>query len=193
MYTFPVTTLILAIALILLGSANGFATGAGEGSTAPPIVDRSYRLSVLAEGEGDGNRMYTERVALPDSISLTQWTRFSLVDGKVKTESLQTWSQRSRGKVSEEHSAGVLVQGYDVVIAVPGGKKTGPAASVVSAIEVGFSVKECLNKKGEVLYQPVRLAVILAVSQSKRKSGEARLIELSYAAPGRFAAQVELR
>ncbi|MBE3065470.1 MAG: hypothetical protein IMZ69_10695 [Spirochaetes bacterium] len=189
MYTLLVPTLILVFALVLLGTANGFATGAGEGSKVPPTVDRSYHLFVLAEGEGDGNRMYNERVALPDLISLTQWTRFSLVDSKVKTESQQTWSQRSKGKVSEERSAGVLVQGYDVVIAIPGGKEAGPAAS---PIEVSFSVKECLNKKGEVLYQPARLAVIRAVSQSKKKSGEARVIELSYAA-GMFAARVELR
>ncbi len=137
--------------------------------------------------------MYTERVALPDSASLTQWTRFSLIGGEVKTESLQTWSLRSRGKVSESRSAGVLVQAYDVVIAVRRGNEAGPAAAPVSAIEVSFSVKECLNKKGEVLYQPARLALIRAVSQSKRKSGEARLVELSYAAPGRFTARIELR
>jgi hypothetical protein len=191
-YTLPVTTLILVIALALLGPADGFATGAREGSPAPAAADRSYHLFVLAEGEGDGNRMYTERMALPDSISLTQWTRFSLVDGKVKTESQQSWSQRSRGKVSEERFAGVLVQGYDVVIAVHGGKEAGPAASLVSAAEVSFSVKECLNKKGEVLYQPARMAVIRAISQSKRKSGEVRVIEISFAA-GKFAARVELR
>ena len=189
MYTLLVPTLILVFALVLLGTANGFATGAGEGSKVPPTVDRSYHLFVLAEGEGDGNRMYNERVALPDLISLTQWTRFSLVDSKVKTESQQAWSQRSKVKVSEERSAGVLVQGYDVVIAIPGGKEAGPAASPV---EVSFSVKECLNKKGKVLYQPARLAVIRAVSQSKKKSGEARVIELSYAA-GMFVARVEVR
>jgi hypothetical protein len=191
-YTLHVTTLTLAVALMLLGPTDGFATGAREGSPAPAAVDRSYHLFVLAEGEGDGNRMYTERMALPDSISLTQWTRFSLVDGKVKTESQQSWSQRSRGKVSEERFAGVLVQGYDVVIAVPGGKEAGTAASGISAAEVSFSVKECLNKKGEVLYQPARLAVIRAVSQSKRKSGELRVIEISFAA-GKFTSRVELR
>jgi hypothetical protein len=99
-YTLTVNALILVVALVLLDPTSGFAGGTAEGSAVPPIVDRSYHLFVLAEGEGDGNRMYTERVALPDSISLTQWTRFSLVDGKVKTESLQTWSQRSKGKVS---------------------------------------------------------------------------------------------
>jgi hypothetical protein len=191
-YTLPVTTLILVIALALLGPADGFATGAREGSPAPGVGDRSYSLFILAEGEGDGNRMYTERMALPDSISLTQWTRFSLVDGKVKTESQQSWSQRSKEKVSEERSAGVLVQGFDVVIAVPGGREAGPTASAISAAEVSFSVKECLNKKGEVLYQPARMAVIRAISQSKRKSGEVRVIEISFAA-GKFAARVELR
>jgi hypothetical protein len=188
-----VATLILVIAIILLGPVNGFASGAGEEPPAPTIVDRSYRLFVLAEGEGDGSRMYTERVALPDSISLTQWTRFSLVEGKVKTESLQTWSQRSKGKVSESRSAGVLVQGYDVVIAVPGAKAAGSPGSAVSVVEVGFSVKECLNKKGEVLYQPARLAIVRAVNQSKRKSGEARVATLLYAESGRFTARVELR
>ncbi len=191
-YIFPVTTLILVIVFTLLGPTDGFAAGAGEKSPAPAAVDRSYSLYILAEGGGDGNRMYTERVALPDSISLTQWTRFSLVDGKVKTESLQTWSQRSKRKVSEERSAGVLVQGYDVVIAVVGGKEAGPTASATSAAEVSFSVKECLNNKGGVLYQPARMAAIRAVSQSKRKSGEVRVVEIFFAA-GKFAARVELR
>ncbi len=172
---------------------NGFAAGAGEEPPAPTIVDRSYRLFILAEGEGDGNRMYTERVALPDSISLTHWARFSLVDGKVKTESLQTWSLRSKARVSESRSAGVLVQGYDVVIVVPDARAASSPASAVSLVELSFSVKECLNKKGEVLYQPARLAIVRAVNQSKRKSGEARVAELSYAASGRFTARVELR
>lgn len=193
MYTLPVAALILVVALILLGPVNGFAAGAGEEPPAPAIVDQPYRLFVLAEGEGDGSRMYTDRVALPESISLTQWTRFSLVDGTVKTESLQTWSLRSRGKTSEIRSAGVLVQGYDVVIAVPGAKAAGSPSSVVLAIELSFSVKECLNKKGEVRYQPARLAIVRAVNQSKRKSGEARVAELSYAESGRFTARVELR
>jgi hypothetical protein len=188
-YTLPVTTLILVIALSLLAPMASFATGAGEGPKPSAFTDLPLHLFVLAEGEGEGNRMFTDRVSLPDSISLTRWTPFTFLDGKVKTESQQRWSQRSKGKVSEEHFAGVLVQGFDVVIAVPGGKEAGPAASPV---EVSFSVKECLNKKGEVLYQPARMAAIRAVSQGKRKSGEVRVIEISFAA-GKFAARVELR
>lgn len=190
MYTLPVTTLILVIALSLLAPMASFATGAGEGPKPPAFTDLPLHLFVLAEGEGEGNRMFTDRVSLPDSISLARWTPFTFLDGKVKTETEQSWSLRSKKKTSQEISRGVQVQAYEVVIAVAAARGAAPAGSTV---DVSFSVKDCLNKKGDVLYQPARMAVIRAVSQSKKKSGEARVVEILYTAPGTFNARVELR
>jgi hypothetical protein len=134
--------------------------------------------------------MFTDRVSLPDSISLARWTPFTFRDGTVRTEAEQSWSLRSKKKTSQEISRGVLVQGYDVVVAVAAAKGAAPAGS---SVEVSFSVKDCLNKKGDVLYQPARMAVIRAVSQSRKRAGEARVVEISYTAPGSFGARVELR
>ena len=186
------TTLILVIALSLLAPMASFATGAGEGPKPPAFTDLPLHLFVLAEGEGEGNRMFTDRVSLPDSISLTLWTPFTFLDGKVKTETEQSWSLRSKKMTTQEISRGVLVQGYEVVVVVAVAAAK-PAAPAGSSIEVSFSVKDCLNKKGDVLYQPARMAIIRAVSQSKKKSGEARVVEILYTAPGSFNARVELR
>ena len=189
-YTLPVTTLILVIALSLLAPMASFATGAGEAPKPPAFTDLSLNLYVLAEGEGGGNRMFTDKVSLPDSISLARWTPFTFLDGKVKTETEQSWSLRSKKMTTQEISHGVLVQGYEVVVAIAAAKGAAPAGS---SVEVNFLVKDCLNKKGDVLYQPARMAVIRAVSQSKKKSGEARVVEILYTALGTFNARVELR
>jgi hypothetical protein len=189
-YTLPVTTLILVIALSLLAPMAGLASGAGEGPKPPAFTDVPLHLFVLAESEGDGNRMFTDRVSLPDSISLARWTSFTFLEGKVKTKTEQSWSLRSKKMISQETSRGVLVLGYDVVVAVAAAKGAAPAGSTV---DVSFSVKDCLNEKGDVLYQPARMAVIHAVSQGRKKSGEARVVEISYTAPGSFGARVELR
>ena len=185
---------VLVILLCFLVPSPGFASGSEEGepasSPATGVVETRVRAFILAEAENDGNRMYTERVAIPEAASLTRWTRFSRVGREVKMESAVTLSLREKRMSAQSLSSGVIVQAFEMValgLAEPGSTKR-PVR-----VEVSFSVKDCLTRQGKVLYQPARMAVTRAVLEANRGTGEARLLEITEAGPGRFSAVVELR
>jgi hypothetical protein len=188
MYTVPVAALACAILMSLLAAAGGFATGADERSAPPTLTEVRLRAFVLADGKGDGQKMFTEKVSLPEALSLSDWTEFSVQGSEVKLESLARMSLRSRRMIAESAAAGVVVQEYELVALLP--RQSGPKGR---RFEVSLTAGECLNSKGEVLFQPARLAVMRAITQSGRRAGEARLVEISSPGPGLFAALVELR
>ena len=188
MYTLPVRACVFAIVLSLFIVSGGFASGTGEQEAPPALASVSIQVFVLAEGEGDGHRMFTERVSLPEAVSLTRWTRFSVRGSEVSIESKDSLSIRSRNKASETRASGVLVQEFDLAVFL-----SRQAERAGDPVDVSFSVKDCLNSEGKVLFQPARMAVVRAVSQGGRSSGEARLVKISYPGLGRFAARVELR
>jgi hypothetical protein len=187
-YTVPVMTLACAILMSILSTVGGFAAGADERSAPPTLAEVRLRAFVLVDGQGDGQKMFTEKMSLPEALSLSDWTEFSFQGSEVKLESLTRMSLRSRKMIAESAAAGVLVQEYELAALLP--RQSGPKGR---RFDVSFTARECLNSKGKVLFQPVRLAVMRAITQSGRRAGEARLVEISSPSPGRFAALVELR
>lgn len=187
-YTVVVVTLACAILMSILAAVGGFAAGADERSTPPTLTEVRLRVFVLADGKGDGQKMFTEKISLPEALSLSDWTEFSAQGSEVKLESLARMSPRSRKMVVESAAAGVIVQEYELVALLPLQNE-----SKASRFEVSFTAKECLNSRGKVLFQPSRLAVMRAITQSGRRAGEARLVKISSSGPGRFAALIELR
>jgi hypothetical protein len=187
-YTVPVAALACAILMSILAAVGGFAAGAGEHSAVPTLGETRLRAFVLADGQGDGQKMFTEKVSLPEALSLSDWTEFSVQGSEVKLESLARMSLRSREMIAESAAAGVLVQEYELVALLP--RQGGPKGR---RYDVSFTARECLNSKGKVLFQPARLAVMRTIMQSGSRAGEARLVEISSPGPGRFAALVELR
>ena len=130
-YNQVVVSFALAILLSFLVPSPGFAAGSGEGepasSPATGATETRVRAFILAEAENDGNRMYTERVAIPEAASLTRWTRFSRAGREVKMESAVTLSLRDKRMIAQSLSSGVIVQTFELVAAgraEPGSAKT---------------------------------------------------------------------
>jgi hypothetical protein len=171
-----------------------FAGGSGEGAPSSEQADRAaevrFRAFTLAEADNDGNRLYTERMAIPEAVSLALWTRFSRAGREVKMQAEAGYALREKRMTAQEISSGVIVQAWEIVAEGRTGSMSGKRS--VRA-EVAFSVRDCLAKGGKVLYQPARMAVTRAVLQENRGTGEARLLSIAKAGPGRFTAVVELR
>jgi hypothetical protein len=178
----------VAFSLLLLWVAPmlGAAGESENKSTAEP--EKTLNLFLLAQNGGEAEMYVLDRMDLPAAVSLFEWTKFTLKGGEVSTETSRGYSQRSRSMVSRENSGGLRVIQYKVIILPSAGSKAATAS-----LKVSFTVKECVNSKGEVLFQPERMAVMRAVQASTRASGYIRIAELEYLGEGRFSAAVELR
>ncbi len=193
-YTRDVARLPFSLVALLLLCSPAFGGGSAESEPSTgsggSTVELRFQAFTLAEAENDGNRLYTERMAIPEAVSLAQWTRFSRAGREVKMQTTAVYGLRQKSMRGQELSSGVIVQAWEIVAAGDAGSGSGKRAV---RVDVAFSVKDCLTKDGKVLYQPARMAVTRAVLQENRGTGEARLLSLAKAGPGRFAAVVELR
>ncbi len=177
---------IIAIALCLCGSLPLLAGGTEEKTRA----EKTFEVFVLAENEGEAQIFAAERMSVPASFSLFSWTRFTSSSGRqVSTESSSEYALLSSRKVDSGRAGRLLVLEYRVS-AVPRESGGQPAKS---AVDVDFTAKDCAAANGSVLFQPARMAFIRAVAASGRRTGFARVAELSYKGEGRFSARVELR
>jgi hypothetical protein len=176
---------IIAIALCLCGSLPLLAGGTEEKTRA----EKTFDVFVLAENEGEAQIFAAERMSVPASFSLFSWTRFTSSGGQVSTESSSEYALRSSRKVDSGSAGRLLVLEYRVS-ADPRESGEQPAKN---AVDVGFTAKDCAAANGSVLFQPARMAFIRAVAASGRRTGFARIAELSYQGEGRFSARVELR
>ncbi len=190
------SALFTAVAYLAVAAAV-YAGGAKEGAPAGEAREQGggtfearFRAFTLAEADNDGNRMYIERMAIPEAVQLAQWTRFSRVGRGVKMDSTAAYGLRQKRMAGQELSAAVIVQEWELEAVLRDVPKRGKQPVTV---EVSFSVKDCLARGGRVLYQPARMAVTRAVTQENWGTGEARLVSIEKAGPGRFTASVDLR
>jgi hypothetical protein len=193
-YTQDVRRLLLTVAAALAICSPAWAGGSGQRAPSPGaggvVVELRFQAFTLAEAENDGNRLYTERMAIPEAVSLALWTRFSRVGREVRMQTEAGYTLREKRMTAQELSSGVIVQTWEMVAA---GRTDSMDGKRPVRAEVAFSVKDCLAKGGKVLYQPARMAVTRAVLQENRGTGEARLLSIAKAGPGRFTAVVELK
>jgi hypothetical protein len=181
-------TIVLLAALLSLPLPLA-ASGTQEPSKArTTYADKTFTLYALAEKGGEAEIFSIERMTIPSGVALSTWTAFKLQDGELATEGSAAFSLRSSAVRSTNRADGLLVLEYRITAAFQDAAQANPRSSQ----EVSFTVKDCMNNKGELLYQPARLAVIRAVGLSKLSSGTFRLAELSYDA-GRFTARVEFK
>jgi hypothetical protein len=179
--TIPVL-LFLAAAPLSVG-----ATGTTE-SSGKAEPEKTIELFLLAQTGGEAEMYALDRMDLPSSVSLYDWTRFSLKDGEVSTETSRGYGLGSHSVIDRQNLDGFLIIQYRVTV-IPRGTSNQTASS---SKVVKFTLKECVNSKG-VLFQPARLAVIKAVQAAKRSSGYIRITELVSLGDGRFQAIVDLR
>jgi hypothetical protein len=183
MRTFVVFVLLLLCVPPMLG-----ATGASEtkGKAEP---EKTLKLYLLAQNGGEAEMFALERMDLPATVSMFDWTKFTLKGGEVSLQTSSDFSLRSRSLISRENSGGFQVIQYKVIV-LP---QSAVSQAAASSLEVELTVGDCATVKGDVLYQPVRLAMMRAAQASKRASGFIRIAGLDYLGEGRFSATVELR
>ena len=98
-------------------------------------------------------------------------------------------SAMSRQKVASAAAGGLVLLEYRMTLV----GREGTQAGAKTSAEVSFTAEDCKARDGSVLYQPERLAVILAVKEKGLKSGYARIVEITHKGDGKFSATVELR
>jgi hypothetical protein len=177
--------MILALTLPLAAFAGGAQEPTSSGTTS--YAESSLTLFALAEKANEAETTYIERMTIPSEIALFTWTPFSMKNGELSTEGSAAYAMRSKTLSFTNKSDGLLVLEYHITVALP---RAGGSAR--SSQTVVFSVKDCLDNKGGVLFQPARLAAVRAAGLSRLSSGSLRIATLSYA-DGRFTAVVEFK
>jgi hypothetical protein len=181
------TTLLLAllVSLPLPLSASGGQEPPDARTTS--YADKTFTLYALAE-KGTETEIYAiERMTIPSHIALSAWTTFEVRGGELSTGGSAAYALRSTQLAATGRADGLIVLEYRITAALPGA-----GGDPRSSQQVVFTVKDCLGKKGELLYQPARLAVIRAVGLRKLTSGSLRIAEITYSG-GSFTARVEFR
>jgi hypothetical protein len=177
--------IILAFSLPLASFAGGAQEPTDSGTTS--YAESSLTLFAIAEKANEAEMTFIEKMTIPSDIGLFSWTAFSMKNGELSTEGSAAYAMRSKTLSSTSKSDGLLVLEYHVTVAL---SRAGGSAR--SSQTVVFSVKDCLDKKGGVLFQPARLAAVRAAGLSRLSSGSLRIAKLSYA-DGSFTAVVELK
>ncbi len=176
---------VAAFIVMALIPTGLFATGTKEN---PPAGGRTLVLYMLARTSGEAEIFAIERMDIPAAISLFDWTPFSW-DGKEVSMHASTGYGINKKKTAEGAAGAFTFMEYQVELS--GQRAASPAPK--STVRVSFTSADCAARDGSVLYQPERLAVILAVRKSGAASGFARIREITHAGGGAFSATVELR
>lgn len=176
---------LAAFIMIALIPAGLFASGTKEN---PPASGRTLVLYVLARTTGEAEIFAIERMDIPAAISLFDWTPFSW-DGKEVSIHASTGYGMKKRKTAEGTAGDFTFLEYRIELS--GQRAEAPAAK--STVRVGFTSADCAARDGSVLYQPERLAVILAVRKNGAATGFARIKEITHLGGGEFSATVELR
>jgi hypothetical protein len=176
---------IAAFAVILALPFAGFASGTKEKKTE---TGRPIALYMLARSESEAEVFAIERMDLPAALSLFDWTGFTW-DGKEVSMRSSSGYGMNRRKVSSVIVGRLTLLEYRIDLA---GRQQAQAGAKTS-VDVSFTAEDCRARDGSVLYQPERLAVILAVKAKGIKTGYARIKEISHQGGGEFSATVELR
>lgn len=181
-------TLVLLL-LLLSFPLPVSAMGGQERSDAPAAgsVGKTLSLYALAEKDTEAEIYSIERMIIPSGVALSTWTAFTLRNGELSTAAAAD-VPHSKTLAATNRADGLLVLEYRITVRLQGAG----AQKARSLQNVVFTVNDCQGKKGELLYQPARLAVIRAVGQQKLSSGFLRLAGLSYD-NGRFTARVEFQ
>lgn len=117
------------------------------------------------------------------------WSEFTLKDGAVEL-SAQTWTPGAQLVGTDVREVG----GYtvrEITLRAVGALTTAESRSRAESVTVSFTIGELLNQTGNVLFQPYRYALTQAVLRSGLKSGNVRLVELTWNGQNRFTAAVE--
>jgi hypothetical protein len=176
----------LLLAALALASCRSYPAGRAEEPTAPA----EFQAYWVLRGEEANAEMLVERLYLPTSLAVLTWTKFSVTGDGVQLDSQSGYRVVSRRQTLREAVGDLVVLGEALSVRftsaprVPSGR---PRAHVVD-----FSYAGLQAASSRVIPQPLQEGLLRAIRESGRRSGQARLVSLSYLGGGRFAATVEI-
>jgi hypothetical protein len=176
----------LLLAALLLASCRSYPAGRSE----RPIAQGEIQAYWVLRGDEANAEMLVERLYLPTSLAVLTWTKFSVTNEGVQLESQGGYRVVSRRETLREPVGDLIVHGDQLSIRLTS------AAPVPSgrprAYEIDFSYAGLEAASSRVIPQPLQEALLRGIRESGRRSGQARLVSLSYLGGGRFAATVEV-
>ena len=171
--------------MMALISTALFASGTKEN---PQSGARTLTLYMLARTANEAETFTIERMDIPASLSLFGWTPFSWDRKNVSMRASAGYGMNVR-RAAEKPAGALTLLEYKAEVT----PQNAGAPAPKSLLTVSFSSADCAARDGSVLYQPARLAVILAVKKNGASSGFARIKEITHLGGGEFSAAVELR
>lgn len=171
---------------LLLASCRSYPAGSAE----EPLTGGDIQAYWVLRGDEANAAMLVERLYLPTSLAVLTWTRFSVTDDGVQLDSQGGYRVVSRREALRDTVGELIVLGDELSIRLT---SAAPAPAGRSRrYEVEFSYAGMKAASGRVIPQPLQEAVLRGIRESGRRSGQARLLTLSYLGGGRFAASVEV-
>jgi hypothetical protein len=185
----PLSALLLAVLLAVLGGPRAGAGGTGE-KAEPESAGAGPRgpltVFLVLKPEESRNNLLVERFHLPSSLAALGWTEFRLEpSGNVELAAGGGYRLLSHQPVSEERLGELGVYGYALRVSW-----TEAGQAPRKTIALAFAYEEA-DSRGVIL-QPAQRALLEGIRRSGRQKGSARVLELTYQGGGRFRARVGL-
>ena len=176
---------LLALGLLCPGSPQ---TSPASGRAEKPAQEELVRLTILLVSQGSSSSAPSLSTTLPMEIAPYLWNAFSLRGGAVETDVDGRYRIEGSIGTSSERVDSLEIGKMEFRAASPGrpgGKPT--------SVRVAFDLSALLSADGQVLLQPGQYALMQAVRDSGRASGEARVLSVQRSGARRFTAEVLLR
>lgn len=176
----------LSILLFILLSCSAFPAGRSEVSSGKQEV-RMYWVIDGSMSE-ESAAMFLERHLLPTSLAAVLWTEFSTQGAEVRFDTRSGYRVLRKTPVMSESLGAYTVYGYDLMIDVT----SNPPAPHRShdSYSVRFFYSESMVPDSGVIPQPLQQALVIAIRESGRRSGTARVADIDYLDSGGFKATV---
>ena len=175
----------LAFVLLCPGSPH---PSVASGRAEKPASEELARLTILVVRQGSSSSAPSLSTTLPMEIAPYLWNAFSVRGGAVETDVDGRYRIEGSMGTSSERVDSLEIGKMEFRAASPGrpgGKPT--------SVRVAFDLSALLSADGQVLLQPGQYALMQAVRDSGRASGEARGLSVRRSGARRFTAEVLLR
>lgn len=192
-------TAFLAMAAVLFVVSTCTAHAGGQAETRvstsvptpakTPAAEDVTALTILVIGSGGGGTSAPALSArLPMEIPPYLWNRFTVTDGMTDSSADAQFREVGSSGVTRERVGDLELERIELRVATPRG-----AAARSTNVQVSFDLSALLDSAGAVRLQPGQYALMLAMGQSGKKSGQARVISVTRVGAQGFTAEVLLR
>ena len=167
----------IILALLILCAPGLYAQGSRD-------IQDSVRLFAVHPGEAGSDGLFVQRFLIPASLTTLYWTPFDLIDGEVRTETMESVQIRDRKTGFSRRVGEFVVEAFDLdVMPKPPHRRDEDLSFLVNIDYEGTSFP----------VQPYRLALQEAIRLSGFAEGTARVVSMKYLGLGRFQAEVHFK